>query len=70
MGAGRPTSQQADIEKLKKIYESSPNMLDIRPIMAVTMKACKATYREIGDVFGISRQQSETIVLNAEKEIV
>lgn len=38
------------------------NQLDIRPIIAITMRACGKTYREIGETLGISKQAVEKMV--------
>lgn len=67
--AGRPKQQTADIAELQKLFNSTSQVIDPRPIIAVTMNACGASYREIGEVFGLTRQQAETIVKNAKKEL-
>jgi transcriptional regulator len=46
-----------------------PNTVtDHRPIIAYVMRHCGATVREIGEVFGVSRQQAETIYKNAQEK--
>lgn len=67
--AGRPASTKANIEQIKKVYQSTSQVIDPRPIIAVVMKECGASYREIGEVFGVSRQMAETIVKSAEKDL-
>lgn len=67
--AGRPTSKTADTEKIKRLYNRANNVLDVRPIIALTMRNCGCTFTEIGAVFGVTRQMAETIVKNAESEL-
>jgi transposase len=67
--AGRPKQDKANIEKIQNLYNSTKQIIDPRPIIAVVMKECGASYREIGEVFGVTRQMAETIVKNAEKDL-
>lgn len=68
--AGRPKQEKADIPKLQQLHNSTKQVIDPRPIIALTMAYCGATYREIGEAFNLSRQQAETILKNAEKELM
>lgn len=38
------------------------NQLDIRPIIAVTMRVCGLTYREIGEILGLSKQAIDKMI--------
>ena len=67
--AGRPKQEKADITAIKKLFVSTSQVIDPRPIIAYTMKNCGCTFREIGEVFGVTKQQAETIFKNAEKEL-
>ena len=67
--AGRPTQIKADIEKIKQLQAGSNDILDYRPIIAYTMRACGCTFTEIGEVFGFTRQMAETMVKNAETKL-
>lgn len=67
--AGRPIQQKADIKGIQTLYHRANNVLDVRPIIALTMRNCGCTYDEIGRVFGITRQMAETLVKNARKEL-
>lgn len=64
--AGRPTQEKADIKAIQKLSKNTSQVIDARPIIAYTMKSCGCTLAEIGKVFGVTRQQAETIVKNAE----
>lgn len=67
--AGRPRQTDANIKVLRTLYKSTKQVIDPRPIMALVMKECGASYREIGEVFGVTRQMAETIVKNALKDL-
>lgn len=67
--AGRPRTEIANIKKIKALYNSTNQVIDPRPIIAVVMRECGASYREIGEVFGLTKQMAETIVQNAEKDL-
>jgi len=67
--AGRPISQRVDIEAMQKLVLSLEGPIDYTPVIALTMKNCRATYREIGEVLGTSHQMAQTLVKSV-KEIV
>lgn len=67
--AGRPVSKTADIKQIQALYHRANNVLDVRPIIALTMRNCGCTYAEIGQVFGVTKQMAETIIKKAEKEL-
>ena len=55
-----------NIDQIKKLVtnvESSP--LDYRPVIAVTMRECGASYQDIADVMGFTRQMAKTMTDNA-----
>lgn len=63
----RTQQKKANIPELQKLLV--PNTVtDHRPIIAFVMRHCGATVREIGEVFGVSRQQAETIYKNAQEK--
>ena len=63
----RTLQKKANIPELQKLI--LPNTVtDHRPIIAYVMRHCGATVREIGEVFGVSRQQAETIYKNAQEK--
>jgi len=67
--AGRPTQQKADIQAIQKIYKSTSQVIDPRPIIAYTMRNCGCTFAEIAKVFNVTRQMAETIYKNAENDL-
>lgn len=67
--AGRPVQKKADVEQIQRLYYRANNVLDVRPIIALTMRSCGCTYAEIGEVFGITKQMVQTIIENAESEL-
>jgi len=67
--AGRPQSTKVDIEAMQRLVLSLEGAVDYNPIIALTMRNCKATYREIGEVLGVSHQMARTLVTSV-KEIV
>ena len=61
----RQTTVNLDaIKKLLSNTESS--VVDYRPVIAVTMRECGATYQDIADVMGFSRQMAKTMTDNAQ----
>ncbi len=38
------------------------NKLDIRPIVAITLRACGLTLREVGEILGISKQGVDLMI--------
>lgn len=67
--SGRPIQKTANIQALQKLVQTESNVLDVRPIIAVTMRECGATFTEIASVFNISRQQAETITKNGQAKL-
>ena len=55
------------VEQIKELLLTGGYMIDIRPIVAVTMRACGCTYQEIGEAFGMSKQGVEAMVKKATK---
>ena len=62
----RTKRETANIKELQKLIVKN-TVLDHRPLIAYVMAHCGATVREIGEVFGISRQQAHTIVTKAQE---
>lgn len=65
----RPKIRIANIEHLKQLYNIMGNVVDYLPIVAYTMSECGCTYAEIGEVFGIQRQQAEYFVNSIRKAL-
>lgn len=65
----RTKQEIANIKVLQDLYHSTKQVIDPRPIIALVMKECGASYREIGEVLGVSKQMAETIVRNARKDL-
>lgn len=66
----RTRQQTVNLEAIKKLVnnvEASP--LDYRPVIAVTMRECGATYQDIADVMGFSRQMALTMVNKAQETL-
>lgn len=57
-----------NVEQIKELLLTGGYMIDIRPIIAVTMRACGCTYQEIGHAFGMSKQGVEAMVKRAMRE--
>lgn len=65
--SGRPVQKKANIPELKKLLV--PNTVtDHRPLIAFVMRNSGCTFAEIGEVFGLTRQQAETIFKNAKEK--
>ncbi len=57
-------------EHIKKVLEvNNHKVVDLRPIVAMVMRASGCTYQQIADVMGFSRQNAETIVKGLEKQL-
>ena len=67
--AGRPQQKKADIPALQDLFKSTNQVIDPRPIIAFTMRKCGCSFREIAEVFEVTKQMAETIYKNAEKEV-
>jgi len=48
-----------DIELIEQLITESK--LDIRPIVAITLRACGLTFREIGEIMDMSKQGVEVM---------
>ena len=55
-----------DQTQITRLLNSS--RLDLRPVVAVTLRACGLTYREIGEAFGITRSAVEQMVKKYDPE--
>ena len=66
--AGRPKQEKADITALKKLNNTTSELIDLRMLTAYIMKKSGCTYSEIAAVFDITRQMAETIVKKAERK--
>lgn len=49
-----------DIELIEQLITESK--LDIRPIVAITLRACGLTLREVGEILGISKQGVDLMI--------
>ncbi len=69
--AGRPVQNKADIKAIQHFYENTNGYSEIvqttmiKPLIVFTMRNCGCTFREIAEVFNISKQMAETIYKNA-----
>lgn len=52
------------IQQLLKNNETS--VVDLRPIVAVTMRESGCTFQEVADAMGFTRQMAETMVKKAQ----
>lgn len=68
--AGRPVKKVADVKQIQSLAANTNKIVDLRPIIAVTMYSCDCTFNEIAEVFGITRQMAETLVKSTLKELV
>lgn len=66
---GRPVSKKADIEAIQHMLQTTSQVINPRPIIAFTMRKCGCTFTEIGEALKVTKQQAQTIVRNAEKEL-
>jgi hypothetical protein len=64
--AGRPKQKKANIEALKKL-DAAKTIIDVRPLIAYVMRHSGCTFTEIGEVFGLTRQQAQTKFEQAER---
>ena len=65
--AGRPQSKKANVEALQRLVLSVDSIVDLRPVIAYTMHHTGATSREIGEVFGVSRQMADIYIEQAQE---
>ena len=65
----RVHSKKAEIEKLQRLVIAIDGVVNYLPLIGYTMRACGATYREIGEAFGVSRQMAEYQVKEIEKAL-
>lgn len=66
--AGRPTVLKADVKAIRKLNKMS-DVVDLRPIVAYTMRHSGCTWVEIAKTFGISRPTAESIVKELESKL-
>jgi len=64
----RKPQNKANIEALQRLVINLDGIVDYRPIIAYVMHYTGCNYREISDVFGISRQMAETLVKQSKGE--
>lgn len=61
--AGRIPCNLTDTEALRRLVKSTDSTVyDLRPIIAYTMSKTGATFKQVGDVLGVSRQRAEVVV--------
>jgi hypothetical protein len=65
---GRPIKHNANTEAIKKLSQTA-DLVDLRPIIAYTMRHSGCTLAEIANVFDISKQRVHAIVKTLEAEI-
>jgi|GEM_PF-4064250 len=65
----RPKIVTVNIKNFQDLYANLGNLVDYLPIIAYTMRECGCTYTEIGEVFGIKRQQAEYFVNTIRKAL-
>ena len=65
----RVHSKKDEIEKLQRLVIAIDGVVNYLPLIGYTMRACGATYREIGEAFGVSRQMAEYQVKEIEKAL-
>lgn len=66
--AGRPTVNKADVKAIRKLNKMS-DVVDLKPIVAYTMRHSGCTWVEIAKVFGVTRQTAENIVKEIENKL-
>lgn len=57
--------KRANTEAIKKLVVNN-GVTDNRPIIAVVMRECGATFAEIGEAMGFTRQMAQTMVQKAQ----
>lgn len=60
--------KEVNVKLIQTIYKNPIN-LTLKPILALTMHASGATYENIGNVFGVSRQRAEQMVAKAKEDL-
>lgn len=58
-----------DIKKVKRLLKLNNDVIDLRPIIFYMLKHQGSTYKEIGEVFGISKQRAQQIVKAVEDKL-
>lgn len=61
----RTRQKLANIQEIKKLVVNN-GVTDNRPIIAVVMRECGATFNEIAEVMDFSRQMAKTMVQKAQ----
>lgn len=54
-----------NILTLRQFVKLTDNLIDVKPIIAFTMKMCGATSEEVGEVFQVSRQVADGYIKKA-----
>lgn len=62
----RPKQEIADVKALKSII--GQDLIDLRPLIALVMHYSGCSDREIGEVFGVTRQSANNIVKTAKEQ--
>lgn len=65
----RTVKKVADTQAIQKLEVYSNDIIDLRPIIAYTMRKSDCTFTEIAEVFNISRQFAKTIVDELEADL-
>lgn len=59
-----------DTQALQRLINASKTFVyDIRPVIAYTMVEMGATYQEIGDLLGISKQSAHSMVKSLDDKL-
>jgi transcriptional regulator len=63
----RTRKKELNIEAIQTLLKNHENsVLDIRPIIAVTMRESGCTFQDVADAMGFTRQMAETMVKKAQ----
>lgn len=66
----RTNKKTLNIEAIQKLLENNANsVVDLRPIVAVTMRESGCTFQEIADTMKFTRQMAETMVKKAQAKL-
>lgn len=66
----RTRQKQPNIEAIKKLLTNNEkNVVDLRPIVAVTMRESGCTFQDVADAMGFTRQMAETMVKKAQAKL-
>lgn len=66
----RTKKKELNIQALQTLLKNNENsVVDLRPIVAVTMRESGCTFQDIADVMGFTRQMAETMVKKAQAKL-